>query len=128
MKKLLIFSLLAFAIGMTSCGDDGTPPVITISSPSNGQAFAPGDVVDVKGTVTDDVEIVSINIAIDGGLLASMPLTLTGGGTDPITSASMDNVNVTLDAATPAGDYKLTVTATDDEGTVGEESVDFKVE
>lgn len=72
MKQLLV--LLALAIAVASCSkEDNEKPVITVSTPTDNQAFAAGQSVNVKAEVTDNNELHGVHImvtdAVGGHLL-----------------------------------------------------------
>lgn len=125
MKNVLLFGFLSICLCLASCGsDDG--PEINITSPSDGDVFAPGDIISMTGSVTDDVEVSSLSIAIDGGLLNTSPIDL--GGLTDLTNVPLSGINITLDNATAVGDYNITLTATDNEGNSESEEVGITVQ
>ena len=103
-----------------SCSDNG--PDITIVSPENGASYSPGDIINLNVMVTDDVSVATIGVSSSGlGLNTS----------DPITGelASVNyTLDITLDAATPADEYELTITATDGDGNFSDEKLTISVE
>jgi hypothetical protein len=125
MKNLILLSILSISLCLASCGDDNGP-VINITSPSSGATFLPGGEISLAGSVTDDVEVSTVNIAIDGGLLSAQNVDLSGI-TDK-TNIPLSGITITLDATTTAGDYNLTLIATDNDGNSEEETVGFKVQ
>lgn len=125
MKNVLLFGFLSICLCLASCGsDDG--PEINITSPTDGDTFAPGDIISMTGSVTDDVEVASLSIAIDGGLLDSSPIDLSG--LTDLTNVPLSGINITLDAATAVGDYNITLTATDNDGNSESEEVGITVQ
>jgi hypothetical protein len=59
--------LLVFASCNKEDDVDTTAPTISITSPTNGQAFEHGDQITVSGTISDDVELSSLEIDIHHG-------------------------------------------------------------
>lgn len=131
MKKikniLFITLMLLFA---TSCNDgidditrvspgtDETAPQITIKSPTEGTAikvFEEVTTLDIKIEVTDDIEIQSISILLDGSEIASF---------DEFKDYRRALEEVTYDQLRD-GDHKVTVTATDTEGKTSTSEVNF---
>lgn len=101
---------------MFSCTDEDTQsPDLEISSPANGDTFVVTDVIELVGRATDEVGIVTFTI--DSNLGLDETITTFDDPTDvPF------NVNITLDPNTTAGDYDITVTATDEAGNAGSET------
>ena len=117
MKNLLKFTLVVLCFGvMFSCTDEDTQsPDLEISSPSNGDTFIVTDIIELVGRATDEVGIVTFTI--DSNLGLDETITTFDDPTDvPF------NVNITLDPNTTAGDYDITVTATDEAGNAGSET------
>ena len=115
---------LALTIGIfaISCGDDdSTAPVVNITVPATLVPYSVTDTVQLLGTVTEDTELASILISADFGLSE----TVTNFDSD--TSHAL-NYNITFDPATAVGTYSLTVTATDDAGNVGSDSVQISIQ
>ena len=115
---------LALTIGLfaISCGDDdSSAPVVNIATPAASSSYTVADTLILTGTVTDDTELANILIASDFGLSE----TVTTFDSD--TSHAL-NYNITFDPATTAGDYTLTVTATDEAGNVGTDDVQITVQ
>ena len=123
MKKLF-FALVCIGTLLTSCGDDNGPQ-LEITGPANGSSYMAGDVVTLTGTATDDVGVTSITITgtDELSLNGSIPL-------DNVTDRTNIpfSVEITLDAAVPAGDYTLTVSASDGDGNVDDETLDITVQ
>jgi Bacterial Ig domain len=66
----LLFSGIALLLLCTGCSKDSAdekdirPPVITITSPVNGQTFTNGQSINITGTITDDKYIAETHIHI----------------------------------------------------------------
>jgi len=101
---------------MFSCTDeDRTSPDLEISSPTDGTMFAVTDVIELVGRATDEVGVTLFEIDSDLGLDEN--ITTFDDPTDvPF------NVNITLDPNTTAGEYSITVTATDEAGNASSET------
>ncbi len=125
MKNLILLSILSIGLCLVSCGDDNGP-VINITSPSADDTFLAGGQISFAGSVTDDVEVTAVTIAVDGGLLPTQNVDLSGI-TDK-TNIPLSGLVVTLDATTVSGDYNITLTATDNEGNSAEESVGITIQ
>lgn len=134
MKNNIIKSLL-FALGLliVSCDDgidsityvdpgaDASSPQIIINSPSEGleiKVFEDVTSLDVSIEVTDDIEIMSIKVMLDGDQIASFNSFLDYRVA--VEKFTYDNL---VD-----GDHILTVTATDLEGKPSTEQVNFSKE
>ena len=123
MRKIKYVALI-FALGFVaiSCGDDDdTAPLVNLTSPTAGSTYAVSDTIVLSGTVTEDTKLESVILSSNLG--ADIDLS-------PIDSDTLHaiNVNLTLDAATTAGDYTLTVTATDEAGNAGSDEVQITVQ
>lgn len=125
MKKLLI-PLMFLSVMFTACSDDGEPTV-EITSPADGSVYTAGDVVNVEITATDDVGVASMDLDFgeEDGTPQNFALDLT-----PITDKTSFTytVDLTIDAATPAGEYEVTVTATDADGNEEDDSISITIE
>jgi len=125
MKKLNLLSLAVVLLLLACGGDDGgdnEDPAITISAPTNGQTYSVPDTLDIRGNAMDDVEITAIsfnNGAEDTALDISNALDKT----------SIDfTISLALEEGTPAGDYEVTITATDNANAMVTETVEFTVQ
>jgi len=108
MIKSLI-AILTISFLMTSCGDDGGL-TLTVDSPNNDTVYNPGDIVDITGTATDDVAVVSL-------IFASSELNFSE--TVPVPSQQSVPFNFTINIVENSqlqDDIKIEVTAIDDEG------------
>ena len=124
MKKLFFVLLGAGALALSSCGDDNGP-TIEINSPADGTTYSGGDTLVIEGVATDDMEISSIDVeGMDGFSLS--------GSLDISEAPDVTNIpfifSVVIDPASEAGDYSITVTATDNDGNADDDSVDFSVQ
>lgn len=119
LMKLLVMACLVSMVAW-SCGDD-TGPELTINSPANGSTYAPGDDISISVVATDDVGVTSISV--NGDLITPGSF---DAFTDPM-NAALD-IDITLDASTPVGDYSLTLTAFDGDGNTDEEILEFSVQ
>ena len=62
MKKLAVILL---ALAFVSCGkSDETPPVVNIITPTDHQAFANGETVNVKAEISDETGIHMVHLVI----------------------------------------------------------------
>ena len=106
-KSLIVILTISFL--MTSCGDDGGL-TLTVNSPNNDTVYNPGDIVDITGTATDDVAVVSL-------IFASSELNFSE--TVPVPSQQSVPFNFTINIVENSqlqDDIKIEVTAIDDEG------------
>lgn len=68
MNKRNLFVLITFVL--LSCGKDeepqadSEPPVISLTSPTNGQVFSGGQSVTISGSVTDNVKLREVHLEI----------------------------------------------------------------
>ena len=106
--RVLSLILLIGMLTFISCGDDGSPPVISIISPTELQTFSNGDTLAIRATVVDDVELASINLIAPG-------INETITSFDSPASHSY-NVGLIVTPTIPLGDLEFTLLATDDEG------------
>jgi hypothetical protein len=93
---------------------DTTPPVITIYTPTDGQLIYRNDVVTVYATVTDNVEVESVELKVVGPLSSFDPYYFTG------------DVNQVLGNLIP-GQYTAVIIAIDTNGNRAEEARIFEV-
>lgn len=124
MKKLLALLIATGSLFMVSCSDDNGPS-IEITAPADGTNYSAGDSITVQGLATDDMEVTSITFEGSEGFNLSGSLDLSGV-TDR--SSIQFTTNVILDAAVAAGDYSITVIATDNDNNTDEDSFDFSVQ
>jgi len=104
MKKFL-FSL-CLAAAFLACGDDDAFPELTITttSPQNVNA---GDFLIISGSASDDIDLVNVTMVSD-----ALGLTFEILGSQLAANPNFD-ITVELDAATPAGNYTIVITAND---------------
>lgn len=108
MIKSLI-AILTISFLMTSCGDDGGL-TLNVTSPNNDTVYSPGDIVDVRGTATDDVAVVSLIFSSD---------VLNFSQTVPVPSQQTVPFDFTITIVENSqlqDDIIIEVTAIDDEG------------
>jgi hypothetical protein len=110
MKTVLLMIVLLTAIlscSKNSSEKDSVPPVITLTSPTNGQLYTAGDVVLITGTITDDKYIAEVHIHISnagtGALLKDIHLYPNG---------NTSTLNQFIDASAGVS-YKIQVIAKD---------------
>ena len=118
MKNFFFGLLLCGAL--ISCGDDDADPVLNITSSTNVIAVAGTD-FDISGTATDDLGVSSVSINSDGLNLSG---TVNAADLGP---AGEFGWTITLDSMTVAGEYEITVTATDTGDNQAEEIVSVNV-
>ena len=120
-KIKYIALLLLVGLFITSCSDgDGDAPVITITSPGDGDQFKVTDILELRSNVTDDTKLALINLSSTLGINENITTF------DSETSHSF-NVNLSFDVSTPVGLYDLIITATDDAGNSAEKIVEVEV-
>lgn len=125
MKQFLILTLLVTGFIMASCGDDEKVESgleINLESPTDNSSFGPGDIMVVKGSVTDDVEVSSLFVEADGAF--ELPFTLTGGPNSTI----LFDESIPVDSIPNKGTFQLVVMATDNEGNSETESIEITFE
>ena len=126
LKKLpQILALFAtMALFCTSCTEDEgdvVSPEVVLSSPSEGAVFAANEVIELVGRATDDVALQTVNISSNLGV--NEDLTSFDDPQDfPF------NINLTLEATTPPGEYTITFTATDTSGNTGDVEVNVEIQ
>ena len=115
----LVFALGIFAI---SCGDDdSTAPVATITTPASGTSYTVSDTISFIGNVTEDTKLETISITSDLGITENISVF------DSDTTHAV-NYNITLDSLTAAGDYTMSLVATDEAGNVGSDEVTITIQ
>ena len=118
--KFIAFFLLVGLL-ISSCSDgDKDAPIITVTSPNDGDQFKVTDVLELRSTVTDDTKLALINLSSDLGINTNVTTF------DSETSHSY-NINLTFDLSTPAGTYELIITATDDSDNSAEKIIEVEV-
>ena len=130
MKNILKYTIGFFALLIVSCSDgidpitavdpgaDMTAPIVTIISPTEGttiQVFEEVTSFDVKIEVTDDIEVLTISILLDGSEIKSF-----SDFTDYRSALEEFTYEGLVD-----GDHVLTVIATDIEGKTTSAEVNF---
>ncbi len=112
-KAITILSLCIAVLFLQSCGGD-SGLTLTVSTPTEGQSFAPGDVIPIAGTTSDDVAISSIQFTISRlGINETFPGMLN--------QREDFLLNVTIDPMTPLeDDIEIVVVSFDDEGNTEE--------
>ena len=122
MKNILLLSIALMALTLISCGDDAGPEV-TITSPSDDAAIMLADSsFTVDFTITDDVDIASIVLNSPGFATGSVPAADLAGAAD-----TEFNGRFEVPTGTEAGEYTLTLTATDNEGNTGSDEVTVNI-
>lgn len=91
--------------------DQDTPPVVTITTPGNGQELDLGSVVNIAADVTDDSAVTEVEFQLDGAVLGKP------SGPDYSVQWTAERV----------GNYTLVVTAYDDTGNKTVETISFSV-
>ncbi len=121
-KLLFLLGLILMSFVISSCGEDSDPPVINIAEPRDGQVFMAGDVIQVTGLATDDIGVTAISFVAGGD---PQPLDLSTA-TDP-TSIPF-TIDLSIDAAQPAGDFEIEISATDEDDQTSTDTVTFTVQ
>lgn len=123
-KRPLFLVLFATLTLFTSaCTEDGdiTSPEVTISSPNEGDVFTVDQMIDLVGRATDDIALQNLNISSDLGI--NEDITSFDDASDfPF------NFLLTLDSLTAAGEYSISLTATDTSGNTDEEVVNIQIQ
>lgn len=124
MKKLLLLVLTLGMFSFYSCSDDNGPE-LEITAPANGTVFAPGDVITIDATVTDDMAVSSVVLEGQDDLVFSESVDLS-------TVSDLSNINLSLGITLPqdiaVGDYTIEITATDNDGNTDSEDFEFTVQ
>ncbi len=119
--KYLTFAFLLGFLAISCGDDDSAAPVVNLTSPAAGSTFTVADTILLTGTVTEDTQLETVVLSSDLG----QDLNLTPLDSD---TSHVVNINLTLDSLTTAGDYTLTVTATDEAGNAGTDAVQITVQ
>ncbi|MEQ8471850.1 MAG: LamG-like jellyroll fold domain-containing protein [Marinoscillum sp.] len=130
LRSLSILASLAVLVTVISCGDedpideteeDLEAPVVTISAPTDGKVISTLDettTVSIKFTATDDVELASVVVDLDGTQLEEVT-----------TFTDFRSYTGNVDKTDVAdGEYTITVTATDLAGKTGSATSTFTKE
>lgn len=120
MKNLSFLVAVFITLIFPSCTDEGTAPVINLTSPTDNQVVVAGQVFQVKGTITDDQGIKSIRLSSNLGINETIT------AFDSATKHEL-NYNITTDANTPANTYDFEVIATDDQQLTTSKKVRLKI-
>lgn len=128
MRKInwLLFTLFAFTI--FACKDDEDPvldttaPEITLTSPEDGASFEVGDEMTLSGTVTDDVAVSEVVIAIAG------PVTFQDVVLNPNEASYTLSTNLQVTEEFTPGQYTVTVSAQDAAGNTDTETRTINIE
>ncbi len=119
--KYLAFTLVLGFLAISCGDDDSTAPVVNLTAPTAGSMYSVTDTILLTGTVTEDTKLETV--VLSSGLGQDFNLTPLDSDTSHII-----NVNLTLDSLTTAGDYTLTITATDEAGNAGTDDVQITVQ
>lgn len=117
LKFLSLALLLSFAL--VSCSDDSGLE-LSLTSPSDGSTFAPGDTIVFSGMATDDLGVTSISVT-------NTALGINGivdGASNATVTFSFD---LATDSATPVGEYEMLFLATDTDGNTEEEKLKVNI-
>lgn len=117
MKKTNWMFLTLFAFVFAACSDDDevldtTAPTITITTPTEGAEFSPGDEVPVSFSVTDDLGLETVSLAVNETNVQSWDV---NDFLNDDTEFSQD-YNLVLTENTTPGTYTITIDATDNAG------------
>jgi len=122
MKNILLLSIALMALTLISCGDESGPEV-TITSPSNDASFMAADSsFTVDFTVTDDVDIASIVLNSPSLATGNVPAADLAGEADVEFNGRFE-----VPTGAEAGEYTLTLTATDNEGNSGSDEITVNI-
>ncbi len=128
MNKLLFFAaLLTAGMFFTSCGDDdgldidSEAPVVTFNTPATGTSYAVGDTIEFSVTATDNEMLTLMTLSSNLGLNQTFT-------TFDSETTHTQEFNVAIIAGTPAGDYSVSMTATDATANTGESSIDLTIQ
>lgn len=109
-----IFQLFLLSICVMSCGNDNTLS-ITISSPENEAIFSKGQAIQITGTASDDIELVSITSEMSANNLEPVSQTISGDGSINLDFEFRYEFLDSLDAGV-VYDIEIRLTAVDNEG------------
>ena len=122
-KSLFSIALVMSLFVLMGCNNDKTSPMIEITSPTSTSMFIPGDTAHIHFTVTEDEAMHQVSAVLMNTETMEKSLDTTIHEHD--LSFSFHTM-VVLDV--PAhSNHMLTVTAEDEAGNVGTESVHFHV-
>ena len=122
MKNILLLSIALMALTLISCGDDDGPEV-NITSPSDDASFMIADSsFTLDFTVTDDVDIASIVLDSPGFATGDVPEADLAGDADVDFDGRFE-----IPTGIEAGEFTLTLTATDNEGNTGSDEITVNV-
>lgn len=104
MKTVLLAfcaTILQFGCGKSAAEKDRTYPVVSISSPTAGQVFTPGQLIPINASITDETYIAEVHVHVSntntGELLMDVheyPAGKTGTVSQTITAASGVNYKI----------------------------------
>lgn len=120
---LILFLFATLALFTSSCTEDGdiTSPNVSISSPNEGDAFTVDQMIELIGRATDETALQNLNISSDLGINEDI------SSFDDPTDFPF-NFILTLDSLTTAGEYSISLTATDTSGNTDEEVVNIQIQ
>jgi hypothetical protein len=97
----LIIMILLSACGKSAAEKDKTYPVVSISSPTAGQVYTPGQLIPINASITDETYIAEVHVHVSntntGELLMDVhdyPAGKTGSISQTITAASGVNYKI----------------------------------
>lgn len=119
--KYIAFALVLGFVAISCGDDDDTSPIVNLTAPTAGSSYTVADEIILTGTVTEDTKLETV--VISSGLGQDINITPLDSDTSHVI-----NLSLTLDSLTTAGDYTLTVTATDETGNAGSDNVQITVQ
>ena len=117
-RKIFAFLSLFVLIVIHSCKtSDSSPPLVSISAPSDNQIFDAGDTIKVQAQITDNENISYWEVRLTDEQFA--PIGEVVSGRPNSTQASI-NIDYPLPLGNPPGTYYIRIRADDDEATTNQ--------
>ena len=121
MKALLKIFFISMVVSMASCGDSN-PPLLIIESPIDGDVYTIGDTLIISGNVSDDMLIDSVSFFSEN---------LFAGSLNTATVSDLMNIDFftefVIDSTVIMQEYRLEISAFDNEDNETNSTVDFSV-
>ncbi|WP_161887933.1 DUF4625 domain-containing protein [Pontibacter russatus] len=126
---------MLFSLSFFACDDDDdeadldtTDPTITITSPATGATFMPGDVVELRADIMDNMglEEVRVNVTDPSGTTREVDDNTINDFLNDNREKDLE-LDITLDENAPVGDYIIVVEAIDEAENSASQSVTVSV-
>lgn len=135
MKKINLLFLMLFSLSFFACGDeddevelDTVDPTITVTSPAAGATFAPGEVVELRAEIRDNMGLEEVRVRVTDPSGAEREV--NGQSINDFLNDNREKdleLDITLDETSPVGAYIIRVEAMDEQENEAPQAVTVSV-